>query len=83
MRLVKFCTFVLQFKVFKIYFSYTISVPDGVTNLGAVCRVTDTTAYVCTTSARLTSAFRPSISSQCSFVRILMKIGKEVLIKFV
>ena len=83
MRLVKFCIFVLQFKVFKIYLIYTISVPDGVTNLGAVCKLTDTTPYVHTTSARLTIAFRPSISSQCSFVRVFMKIGKEVLTKSV
>ena len=46
MRRVKFCIFVLRFKVSKIYFIYKISLPDGVTILGAFYEVANTTLYV-------------------------------------
>jgi len=71
MRLVKICIFVLRFKLFKINLIYKISVPDGFTILGAVCKVTNTTPYVYTTFAHMTSAFRPTINNHCTLFGFL------------
>lgn len=82
MRRVKFCIYVLQFKVFKMYLIYKVSMPEHVTFLAPFAK-SQTQLHVHITSARLTSAFRPTISNNFSSFQIVVKIGKDVFTKIV